>query len=140
MSIVTQSFRIKTRGNTDILDITGDVKKALKDTTIKNGIVNVFVAGSTAGITTIEYEPGLKKDLPAAFERIAPQNIEYAHHQTWGDWNGHSHVRSALVGTSFTVPFVRGELILGTWQQIVLIDFDTDPRDREIIVQVMGEP
>lgn len=140
MSIVTQSFRIKTRGNTDILDITGDVKKALKDTTIKNGIANVFVPGSTAGITTIEYEPGLKKDLPAAFERIAPQNIEYAHHQTWGDWNGHSHVRSALVGTSFTVPFVRGELILGTWQQIVLIDFDTDPRDREIIVQVMGEP
>lgn len=140
MSVVTKSFKIKTKGNTDILDITPNVRKTVNDTEIKNGMANVFVPGSTAGITTIEYEPGLKKDLPAAFERIAPQNIEYAHHQTWGDWNGHSHVRSAFVGTSFTVPFVRGELILGTWQQIVLIDFDTHPRDREIIVQVMGEP
>jgi secondary thiamine-phosphate synthase enzyme len=139
MSVVTKSFKIKTKGNTDILDITPDVKKMVKDTKIKNGIANVFVPGSTAGITTIEYEPGLKKDLPAAFERIAPQNIEYAHHQTWGDWNGHAHVRSALLKTSFTVPFVSADLILGTWQQIVLIDFDTHPRNREIIVQVMGE-
>jgi secondary thiamine-phosphate synthase enzyme len=139
MSVVTKSFKIKTKGNTDILDITPDVKKVVKDTKIKNGLANVFVPGSTAGITTIEYEPGLKKDLPAAFERIAPQNIEYAHHQTWGDWNGHAHVRSALLKTSFTVPFVSADLILGTWQQIVLIDFDTHPRNREIIVQVMGE-
>lgn len=139
MPVITKSFKIKTKGDTDILDITPNVRKALKDTKIKNGMANVFIPGSTAGITTIEYEPGLKKDLPAAFERIAPQNIEYAHHQTWGDWNGHSHVRSALLGTSFSVPFVSAELILGTWQQIVLIDFDTHPRTREVIVQVMGE-
>jgi len=139
MSVITRSFKIKTKGNTDILDITPDVKKALKDAKIENGIANVFVPGSTGGITTIEYEPGLKKDLPAAFERIAPQNIEYAHHQTWGDWNGHSHVRSALLGTSFTVPFVKANLILGTWQQIILVDFDTHPRTREIIVQIVGE-
>ena len=139
MSVVTKSFKIKTKGNTDILDITPNVRKAVNDSEIKNGIANVFVPGSTGGITTIEYEPGLKKDLPAAFERIAPQNIEYAHHQTWGDWNGHSHVRSALLGTSFTVPFVNADLILGTWQQIVLIDFDANPRAREIIVQIVGE-
>jgi secondary thiamine-phosphate synthase enzyme len=139
MSVVTKSFRVKTKGDTDILDITPHVRKALKDANLENGIANLFVPGSTAGITTIEYEPGLKKDMPAAFERIAPQNTEYAHHQTWGDWNGHSHVRSALLGTSFTVPFVSTELILGTWQQIVLIDFDTHPRNREIIVQIVGD-
>jgi len=139
MPVVTKSLKIRTKGNTDILDITPHVKKAVKETEIGNGIAVVFVPGSTGGITTLEYEPGLKKDLPTAFERIAPQNIEYAHHQTWGDYNGHSHVRSALLGTSFTVPFVSSNLILGTWQQIVLVDFDTRPRTREIIVQVLGE-
>ena len=139
MPVITKSLKISTKGNTDILDLTPHVQKAVKEAKIENGIAVVFVPGSTGGITTLEYEPGLKKDLPAAFERIAPQKIEYAHHETWGDYNGHSHVRSALLGTSFTVPFASSDLILGTWQQIVLVDFDTHPRTRDIIVQVLGE-
>ena len=139
MTVKMSSFKVKTKGDADIKDITAEVGRAIKESKIKNGIACVFVPGSTAGITTIEYEPGLLKDLPSAFERIAPQNIEYTHHQTWGDWNGHAHVRSALLGTSFNVPFVNGELILGTWQQIVLVDFDNRSRNREIVVQIIGE-
>jgi len=139
MGVETKYFEVKTKGNADILDITRSVEKAVKEAKIKNGIACVFVPGSTAGVTTIEYEPGLLKDLPEAFERIAPQNIEYAHHLTWGDYNGHSHVRSALLKTSFVVPFVNSELILGTWQQIALVDFDTRSRQRKVLVQIIGE-
>jgi secondary thiamine-phosphate synthase enzyme len=139
MTVKMSSFKVKTKGDADIKDITEEVGRTIKESKINNGIACVFVPGSTAGITTIEYEPGLLKDLPLAFERIAPQNIEYAHHQTWGDWNGHAHVRSAFLGTSFSVPFTNGELILGTWQQIVLVDFDNRSRNREIIVQIIGE-
>ncbi len=139
MGVETKFFEIKTKGNADILDITKKVGKTVKDAKIKNGIACVFVPGSTAGVTTIEYEPGLLKDLPEAFERVAPQNIEYAHHQTWGDYNGHAHVRSALLKTSFVVPFVNSELVLGTWQQIVLIDFDTRSRERKVLVQIIGD-
>jgi secondary thiamine-phosphate synthase enzyme len=139
MNVLTRSFKIKTRGDTDILDITSEVQKIIKDSKSKEGQATIFVPGSTAGITTIEYEPGLLKDLPQAFERIVPQNIEYAHHLTWGDHNGHAHVRAALLGASKTFPFTDGELILGTWQQIVLIDFDERPRNREVVVQVIGE-
>ena len=139
MSVITKKFKIKTKGFTDILDITPQVEKALKESGLKDGILTVFVPGSTAGITTIEYEPGLLKDLPKTLEKIAPSNIDYAHNLTWGDGNGFSHIRSALIKTSFTVPFVNSEMILGTWQQIVLLDFDNRSRNREIIVQIMGE-
>ena len=139
MKIFTKSFKIKTRGNTDILDITSEIQKIIKHSNLKEGQATVFVPGSTAGITTIEYEPGLLKDLPRAFERIAPQDIEYAHHLTWGDHNGHAHVRASLLGASETFPFTAGEIITGTWQQIVLIDFDEHPRNREIVVQLIGE-
>jgi secondary thiamine-phosphate synthase enzyme len=138
MNILTKTFNVKTRGNTDILDITSDVQKIIKDSNMKEGQATVFIPGSTAGITTIEYEPGLLKDLPRAFERIAPENAEYAHHLTWGDHNGHAHVRATLLGASKTFPFSEGNLILGTWQQIVLVDFDERPRNREVVVQIIG--
>jgi len=138
MNIITQSFKIETKGNTDILDITSQVQKIIKDSKLKEGQATVFVPGSTAGVTTIEYEPGLLKDLPKAFERIAPENMEYAHHLTWGDHNGHAHVRAALLGSSKTFPFTDSSLILGTWQQIVLVDFDERPRSRKVVVQIIG--
>ena len=139
MSVETKYIKIKTKGDTDIIDITPKVSGALPESKIKNGILTVFVPGSTAGITTIEYEPGLLKDLPLALERLAPRDIDYYHHLTWGDGNGHSHIRAALLGASFTVPFVKGEMILGTWQQIVLVDFDNRPRNREVVIQIIGE-
>jgi secondary thiamine-phosphate synthase enzyme len=139
MNVITKSLKIKTRGNTDILDITSEVQKIIRDSNLKEGQVTVFVPGSTAGITTIEYEPGLLKDLPKAFERVVPENMEYAHHLTWGDHNGHAHIRAALLGASKTLPFSKGDLILGTWQQIVLVDFDERPRSREVVVQIIGK-
>ena len=139
MAVVTKSFSIKTKGDTDILDITNQVKKALKETQLKNGILTVFVPGSTAGITTTEYEPGLVQDIPATFEKLVPKAAEYKHNLTWGDGNGYAHVRAALLKSFFTVPFVDREMILGTWQQIILVDFDNRRRQREIVVQLIGE-
>jgi secondary thiamine-phosphate synthase enzyme len=139
MKMLTTSFTVSSQGRTDILDLTPQVQQVLKKSGMEEGHVLVFVSGSTAGITTIEYEPGLIKDLKAAFQRWAPDNIEYKHHETWGDDNGNSHVRAALLGPSVTVPFKDGKLLLGTWQQIVLIDFDTRARKREIRVQVVGD-
>jgi len=139
MAVITKSFSIKTKGDTDILDITRQVEKALKETQLKNGILTVFVPGSTAGITTTEYEPGLLQDLPATFEKLIPKRDEYKHNLTWGDGNGYAHVRAALLKSFFTVPFVKGEMILGTWQQIILVDFDNRRRQREIVVQIIGE-
>jgi secondary thiamine-phosphate synthase enzyme len=139
MSVVTKSFSVKTKGDTDIVDVTSQVGKALKESQLSDGILTVFVPGSTAGITTTEYEPGLLKDLPAFYEKIIPKGAEYQHNLTWGDGNGYSHVRAALVKSFFTVPFVHGEMILGTWQQIILIDFDNRRRQREIVVQIIGE-
>ena len=139
MSVVTKSFSVKTKGDTDIVDITHQVAKALKETQLLNGTLTVFVPGSTAGITTTEYEPGLLKDLPALFEKLIPKGADYHHNLTWGDGNGFSHVRAALVKSFFTVPFVDGEMILGTWQQIILIDFDNRRRKRQIVVQMIGE-
>lgn len=139
MSVVTKTFSVKTRGNSDIVDVTGDVADAVANSSIKSGIAVVFVAGATAAISTVEYEPGLKKDIPHALDLIAPRDGDYEHHKTWGCDNGSSHVRSTLVGASFTVPFCDNKLILGTWQQICLLDFDTQPRNRDIIVQIMGE-
>jgi len=137
--VVTKSFSIKTKGDTDILDITKQVEKALSETQLRNGILTVFVPGSTAGITTTEYEPGLLQDLPATFEKLIPRDVHYKHDLTWGDGNGYAHVRAALLKSFFTVPFVDGEMILGTWQQIVLVDFDNRRRERKIVVQMIGE-
>lgn len=138
MQIETHSFTISTKGNSDILDITHNVADIINDAKFREGNALVFVVGSTAGITTIEYEPGLLKDYPDLFNRIIPSNINYKHDNTWHDGNGHSHVRAALQGASFTVPFKDGNLLLGTWQQIILVDFDTRQRRREIIVQLTG--
>ena len=133
--IRTHTFRVETRGHTDVIDLTPDVARVVGG----GGTVTVFVPGSTAGITTIEYEPGLLRDIKEAFERLAPEKKVYHHFETAGDDNGSAHVRASLVGPSLTVPFRDGKLLLGTWQQIVLVDFDTRPRTREIIVQVVGE-
>jgi len=139
MDIKTFNFPILTKGFNEIIDISPQVEKILKDSEFLEGSVLIFAPGSTAGITTIEYEPGLLKDYPDFFEKIAPSNIPYQHDKTWHDGNGFSHVRSALQGASFTVPFTSGRLLLGTWQQIILIDFDNRSRKRNIIVQVTGK-
>jgi len=137
--IKTFRLNFSTQGNCDIVDITPKTAAAVADSGMKNGVVTVFNAGSTAGITTVEYEPGLvDNDIAAAFERIAPQNARYEHEETWHDDNGHSHVRASLLGPSLTVPFVNAELTLGTWQQIILVDFDTRPRERTVICQIVG--
>lgn len=130
---------VDTKGHCDVIDLSPHIQNCLQDATIRNGIVTFFVIGSTAALTTTEAEPGLLlHDLKAAYEKIAPENGVYQHEETWHDDNGHSHVRASLTGPSLTVPLVDGELTLGTWQQIVLIDFDTCNRCREIVVQIMG--
>ena len=139
MTVITRNIRIKSSRENDIVDITEQTSKAVKDTKIENGIVTVFISGSTAAITTIEYEPGLKTDFPKMLSRVAPKDIEYEHDKTWHDGNGHSHVRASLVGPSLTIPFREGQLMLGTWQQIVLIEMDAKPRERMVILQMMGE-
>ncbi len=137
--VKTLYFSLETRGNNHVIDITGEVERKVSQSGITNGIVNVFSPSSTSGITTIEYESGAVSDLQAAIERLVPSNIEYRHNLRWGDGNGHSHVRAALLGASFTVPLVNGRLALGTWQQIVFVDFDNRPRHRNVVVQVVGE-
>jgi secondary thiamine-phosphate synthase enzyme len=134
----TEKLQIKSKGNNDVINITDSVAAAVSKSGTRDGIVTVFVPGSTAGITTTEYEPGLvNHDLEAAFEKIAPKNARYEHEETWHDDNGHAHVRASLLGPSISVPIVDGELTLGTWQQIILIDFDTMARNRTIICQIM---
>jgi secondary thiamine-phosphate synthase enzyme len=137
--VKTESVRMRTQGDGDTLDITAQVAEAVERTGIRAGTATVFCTGSTCGVTTIEFEPGAVADFQRLFDEIAPADQAYRHHLRWGDDNGHSHVRSALLGCSLTVPFSRGRLLLGTWQQIVLVDFDTHPRNRELVVQVMGE-
>lgn len=139
MKVVTRDLEIHTKGEPDILNITEEIAKEVESSKIMNGIVTIFVKGSTAALTTIEYEPGLKHDFPAMLERIAPRNIEYEHERTWRDGNGHSHVRASLIGPSLTVPIVDGRLVLGTWQQIVFLEMDTRSRVRTIVSQIMGE-
>ena len=140
VTIETHYFTVHTKGNNDIIDITDEVQNKITDSGFSEGNALIFVGGSTAGITSIEYEPGLLKDYPAFLERIIPSNISYQHDQTWHDGNGHSHIRAALQGASFTVPFSKdGTLLLGTWQQIILIDFDNRSRSRQIIVQITGK-
>ncbi|HDP97580.1 MAG TPA: YjbQ family protein [bacterium] len=138
MQVITDTIAISSQGFTDIIDVTAKVEAAIHNSGIQSGTVTIFVSGSTAGVTTIEYEPGLLKDLPEAFEKIAPKNARYHHDATWHDGNGFSHVRAAMLGCSLTVPFKSQHLLLGTWQQIVIIDFDNRPRNREIVLQIIG--
>lgn len=137
MGIRNGKFQINTRGFTDIIDITQKVKNEVYKHNLKDGLVHIYVAGSTASVTAIEYEPGLLKDFPAVLDKIAPAGEFYHHDDTWHDGNGHAHVRAALIGNSFSVPLVDGALQLGTWQQIVLVDFDNKPRVRNVTVQVL---
>ncbi len=139
MKIVSERITLDTSGNGDFLDITDNVAGSLARSGLRAGYVLVFVAGSTAGITTFEYEPGLVADLKEFLQRMAPTGKHYHHDDTWGDANGFSHVRASFTGPSLTVPFERSKLLLGTWQQIVLAEFDNRPRHREIIVQIIGE-
>jgi secondary thiamine-phosphate synthase enzyme len=139
MGVFYSEINIQTKGETDMIDLTADIQQVITKSNLKEGIACVFVGGSTGTITTIEYEPGLKKDLPRALENIAPKGIHYNHHETWHDDNGHSHVRASIMGPSLAIPFRTGELIHGTWQQIVFIEFDTRPRNRNIKVQLVGE-
>jgi secondary thiamine-phosphate synthase enzyme len=136
---VTERLTLQTRGNDDIQDLTARVQQLVERHSLREGQVLVFVPGATAGVTTIEFEPGLLQDLPAAFERLAPRGNRYHHEDTWADGNGHSHVRASLLGPSLAVPVSAGKLLLGTWQQIVLVDFDNRPRRREVVVQLWGE-
>jgi secondary thiamine-phosphate synthase enzyme len=139
MTVQTQSISLNTRGNADIQDITEQVSKAIAQSGLKNGIVTVFCPSSTSALTTVEFESGCVSDLRRLFEEILPASREYAHNAHWGDGNGHSHARAALLGASLTVPFVNGSPTLGTWQQIIHVDFDTRPRRRELVVQIIGE-
>ena len=135
---INEEIIIKTKGNCDIINITGEIDDVIKKSKIENGSTTIFVIGSTAALTTVEYEPGLIKDLPEFFNKIIPKQ-RYHHDNTWGDGNGHAHLRSALVKTSFTVPVINKQMTLGTWQQIILIDFDNRQRNRRIVVQIIGE-
>lgn len=139
MTTYFEELILSSKGNCDVIDITDDVVTIINKSKILNGIATVFAVGSTTGITTIEYEPGLLKDLPKLFEKIIPAFYNYNHNETWGDGNGHSHLRSALIKTSLTIPIVKSEMTLGTWQQIVFIDFDNRPRTRRIAVQILGD-
>ena len=137
--IVNKRINLETKGECDIIDITSQVEEQVAQARINSGTVTLFVAGSTAGISTIEFEPGLLSDFQGMWERSIPKNIPYNHDRRWGDGNGYSHVRASLLGASLVVPFNEKKLSLGTWQQIVLVDFDNRPRSRQVILQIMGE-
>ena len=137
--VVTREITLNTRGECDIIDITPDIEQEVAKAGMAKGVVTIFVAGSTAGLTTIEFESGVLADLQGMWERIVPKDITYAHDRRWGDGNGYSHVRASLLGASLTVPFSNKRLMVGTWQQIVLVDFDNRPRSREVILQIMAE-
>ena len=137
-SIVTKYIILSSKGENDIINITSNVEKILLECKLKNGIITLFVIGSTAAITTIEYEPGLQQDFPNMLEKIAPKRIEYQHDNTWHDSNGHSHLKASLIGPSLTIPFINGQTSLGTWQQIVFVEMDTRSRERKIVVQIIG--
>ncbi len=137
--IVTKKINLQSKGNCEIIDITPQVARQVAETNINNGTATIFVTGSTAGVSTIEFESGLLSDFKSMWERNVPQNIHYDHDRAWGEGNGYSHVRASLLGASLVVPFNDKRLSLGTWQQVVLVDFDNRPRSRQIIVQIMGE-
>ncbi len=139
MRIATDQITVPTRGNSQLVEITALVAEVVTKHDMKEGQALIFVPGSTASVTTIEFEEGLLKDFPAALERLVPRGIRYEHEEAWHDGNGHSHVRASLMGPSLTIPFREGTLLLGTWQQVVLVDFDVRPRRRDLIVQLIGE-
>ena len=139
MKIISDSLNISTEGFNDMKDLTPLIVEKLASHRLQDGLLNVFVAGSTAGLTTIEYEPGLVEDFSRFMEKVAPSNVPYNHDRRWGDGNGFSHVRASLLGPSLTVPFSAGRLNLGAWQQVVLVDFDNGPRNRAVLLQFMGE-
>ncbi|MGQ9596275.1 MAG: secondary thiamine-phosphate synthase enzyme YjbQ [Thermoproteota archaeon] len=137
--VLEEEFEIETKGELDIIDITEYIEKIISKKGIKNGLVNVFVPGSTGAVTTMEYEPGLLKDLPNALERVAPKNAYYEHEKMWHDGNGHSHIRASILGSSITIPIKDGSLRLGTWQQLVFVELDGRPRSRRLVVTCLGE-
>ena len=139
MTVETREISIQSKGNCDIIDITSQVAKQIEESGVNNGIATLFVVGSTAGITTIEYEPNLVSDFKNMWDRVIPQSIPYEHNKTWGDGNGHSHVRASTLGASLTIPLANKRLTLGTWQQIVFVDFDNRPRSRKVVLQILGE-
>jgi len=139
MKAISEQIRLKTKGNPDLHDITSRVKEVLESSKLKKGTLTVFVIGSTAAITSFEFEPGMVSDVREMFEGLIPSRKNYHHDQTWGDANGFSHLRASLQGPSLSVPFEDGKLTLGTWQQIVLAEFDNRPRDRKIVVSIIGE-
>ncbi|MBS1517563.1 MAG: YjbQ family protein [Bacteroidetes bacterium] len=139
MKIITKEIILQSRGNCNIIDLTDETQKILNETNLLEGSCGIFSIGSTAAVTTIEYEPGLLRDIPRILDKLIPQFSKYYHNETWGDGNGHAHIRSALIGTSLNVPFRNGMLMLGTWQQIVLIDFDNKKRTRRVAIQVTGK-
>lgn len=138
LQVVSKTIRVNTKGNNDVQDLTRELGELIVRSNLQNGTATLFVQGSTAGLTTVEYEPGVIADLGEMFERIAPCDQQYRHETRWQDGNGHSHIRAALLGPSLVVPFNEGLLTLGTWQQIVLVDFDNQPRQRDVVVQFMG--
>jgi secondary thiamine-phosphate synthase enzyme len=137
--VIGKRINVQTKGHCDLIDITRQVAEQINESGVNNGTVTLFVAGSTAGLSTIEFESGLLSDFQDMWQRTVPQDITYCHDQRWGDGNGFSHVRASLLGASLVVPFIGKELTLGTWQQIILVDFDNRPRSREIVLQIMGE-
>lgn len=139
ISICTDQLSIRTKGFTDIIDITPGIKKFVENNNLIEGQILIFINGSTAAISTVEYEPGLLQDIPEILDKIAPMNTSYHHDNTWHDGNGYAHIRSTLMGSSFTVPVIDSRLVLGTWQQIVLLDFDNGPRNRSVTMQFIGE-
>jgi secondary thiamine-phosphate synthase enzyme len=137
--VITENVSLLSRGKTDIMDITEQVTHKVFRSGLVNGIVTVFLSGSTAGITTIEYESGLVTDFQTLWNRIAPEDLHYEHNERWGDGNGYAHIRASLLGSSLTIPFNDRKLALGTWQQIIVVDFDNRPRARQVVLQIMGE-
>ena len=140
MASAHEVIGLRTEAKDEIIDVTSRVQEAVSRSGVRNGLACVFVAGSTAAVTTVEHEPGLVADLHGAMDRLYPKDIDYEHHRRWGDGNGHSHVRAALIGPSLTVPVMDGRLVLGQWQQIVFLELDVRPRSREVVVQVVGDP
>lgn len=138
--VVTRDLSLSTRGNGDVQDLTAEVARLVRESGLRDGIVTIFCPGSTGALTTIEYEEGVITDLQQVLDEIVPPDRPYRHHLRWGDDNGHAHIRAALMGPSITIPVVGGRLTLGTWQQVVFCDFDTRPRTRRLVVQMMGEP
>ncbi|HBQ28188.1 hypothetical protein DS66_05140 [Mesotoga sp. SC_3PWM13N19] len=137
--VITKRISFQTQGHCDTIDITSQVTREVAESPVKDGTMTLFISGSTAGITTIENEPGLVSDFKQMWDRVIPADIPYRHDQAWRDGNGHSHVRAAVLGASLIIPFSNRKLTLGTWQQIVFVDFDNRPRSRQIVVQIMGE-